>query len=83
MLKNGLIYLTMMRTIGKNQRVYGFFKDELGRKIMKKFVALRAKTYAHITDGYDDDNYEKIKIIHKKAKGTKKVCNKTYTYREL
>ena len=32
--------------IGMNKRVYGFFKDELGRKIMKEFVALRAKTYA-------------------------------------
>ena len=30
-----------------NKRVYGFFKDELGEKIMKEFVALRAKTYAY------------------------------------
>ena len=30
--------------IGMNKRVYGFFKDELGRKIMKEFVTLRAKT---------------------------------------
>ena len=30
--------------IGTNKRVYGFFKDELGRKIMKEFVTLRAKT---------------------------------------
>ena len=32
--------------IGMNKRAYGFFKDELGRKIMKEFVALRPKTYA-------------------------------------
>ena len=48
--------------IGKNKIVYGFFKDELGGKIMKEFVALRAKTYAYLTD----DDSEK-----KKAKGTK------------
>ena len=46
-----------------NKRVYGFFKDELGGKIMKEFVALRAKTYAYLTN---DDNEQK------KAKGTKK-----------
>ena len=41
----------------------GFFKDELGGKIMKKFVGLRAKTYAYLLD----DDSEK-----KKTKGTKK-----------
>ena len=30
-----------------NKNVYGFFKDELGGKIMKEFVALRARTYAY------------------------------------
>ena len=39
--------------IGMNKKVYGFFKDELGGKIMKEFVALRAKTYAYLTN---DDN---------------------------
>ena len=48
--------------IGMNKRVYCFFKDGLGRKIMKEFVPLRAKTYAYLTD----DDSEK-----KKAKGTK------------
>ena len=47
--------------IGKNKKVYGFFKDELGGKIMKEFVALRAKAYAYLTDD-DSEN--------KKSKGT-------------
>ena len=54
--------------IGVNKKVIGMFKDELGGKIMKEFCALRAKTYTYLMD----DNTE-----HKKAKGTKKVYNKT------
>ena len=38
-------------------------KDELGRKIMKDFVGLRAKTYSYLTENDDE----------KKAKGTKSV----------
>ena len=49
--------------IGKNKKVSGMFKDELGGKIMIEFCALRAKTYAY---KLDDDTK------HKKAKGTKK-----------
>ena len=56
--------------IGKNKKVIGLLKDEFGGKIMKEFVALRAKTYAYLMD----DNSE-----HKKAKGTKK-CNKKKIY---
>ena len=53
--------------IGKNKKVIGLFKDELGGKIMKEFVGLRAKTYAYLMD--DDSE-------HKKAKGTKKCVIK-------
>ena len=34
--------------IGKNKKVIGLFKDELGGKIITKFVALRAKAYAYL-----------------------------------
>ena len=61
--------------IGKNKKVIGLFKDELGGKIITEFVALRAKVYAYLIDGYNDEDYDKNKI-NKKAKGTKK-CNKT------
>ena len=53
--------------IGMNKRVYGFFKDELGGKIMKEFVALRTKTYAYLMD---DDSQKQ------KAKGTEKCVIK-------
>ena len=49
--------------IDKNKMVIGLFKDELGRKIIKKFCALRAKAHAYRLD----DDTEK-----KKAKSTKK-----------
>ena len=48
--------------IGKNKKIPGLFKDELGGKIIRKVVALRPKTYVYLTD--DDNNYNK-------AKGTK------------
>ena len=49
--------------IGKNKKVPGLFKDELGGKIMTEVVALRPKAYAYL----DDDGNE-----HKKSKGTKR-----------
>ena len=48
---------------GKN----GLMKDELGRKIMKKFAALRAKTYSYLMDNNDKD---------KTVKGTRKCVIK-------
>ena len=55
--------------IGKNKKVLGKFKDELGGKIMTKFVALRAKTYSFLVDDFTDEDYEKNRIVNKKAKG--------------
>ena len=48
---------------GKNKKVIGLMKDELGGGIITEFVALRPKTYSYMTDEF---------IEMKKAKGTKK-----------
>ena len=34
-------------------------KDELGGKIMEKFVGLRAKTYSYLKDNNDEDKKSK------------------------
>ena len=52
---------------GRNKKVIGLIKDELGGKIMPELVALRPKTYSCLTDDYEED---------KKAKGTKKCVIK-------
>ena len=52
---------------GKNKKVIGLMKDELGGKIIMEFVTLRPKTYSHLTHDCKED---------KKAKGTKKCVIK-------
>ena len=54
-------------TKGKNKKVIGLMKDELGGKIITKFVGLRAKSYSYLIDDGSED---------KKAKGTKKCVAK-------
>ena len=53
--------------IGKNKKVIGLMKDELGGEIITEFVTLRPKTYSYLTDNGKED---------KKAKGTKKCVVK-------
>ena len=53
--------------IGKNKKIIGLMKDELGGKIITEFVTLRPKTYSYLTDDSKED---------KKAKGTKKCIIK-------
>ena len=62
--------------IGKNKKVLGKFKDELGGKIMTKLCAIRAKTYSFLIDDFTEHDYEKNRIVNKKAKGTKKCVVK-------
>ena len=52
---------------GKNKKVIGLMKDELGARVITEFVALRPKTYSYLTDDCKED---------KKAKGTKKCVIK-------
>ena len=53
---------------GKNKKVIGVMKVELGGNITIKFVRLRAKTYSYLTDDGSED---------KKAKDTKKCVIKS------
>ena len=52
---------------GKNKKVIGLMKDELGGKIITEFVTTRPKTNSFLTDNGKED---------KKAKGTKKCIIK-------
>ena len=55
---------------GKNKKVIGLMNDELGGKVMTEFAALKPKTDSFLMDNGNSD---------KKAKGTKKMCNKMKT----
>ena len=52
---------------GKNKKVIGLMKDELGGRIITEFITLRPKAYTYLTDDGKED---------KKAKGTKKCVIK-------
>ena len=71
MLKKDFIH-EIMKSIGhclleKFKKIIGLMKDQLGRKIMTEFFALRPKSYYYLTD---DGN------SNKKAKGTQKCVIK-------
>ena len=59
--------------IGKNKKVIGLMKDELGEKIMKEFISLRPKMYSYGVGGDEP----------KKCKGIKKcVVKKTISFED-
>ena len=47
--------------MGKNEKVIGSMKDELGGQIMKKLVGLSAKTYSYLKDNNGKDKKQKRK----------------------
>ena len=53
--------------MGKNKKVIGLMKDELGGKVIAEIATLRPKMYSFLTDDGKED---------KKAKGTKKCVIK-------
>ena len=59
--------------IGKNQKVIGLVKDELGGIIMTEFVVLRAKMYAYRKIDFLTAQHEHfVACDEKRCKGTKK-----------
>ena len=52
---------------GKNEKVIGLMKNELGKQIMKKFAELRAKAYSYLKANSNED---------KKAKDKKSVSSR-------
>ena len=52
---------------GKNKKIIGLMKDELGGKIITEFVTLTPESYSYLTDDGKED---------KNAKGTKKCVIK-------
>ena len=47
----------------KTKKINELMEDELSGKVMTEFIALRPKTYSHLTDGNNEN---------KKTNGTKK-----------
>ena len=59
--------------IGKNKKVIGLMKDELGDKIMKEFISLRPKMYSYRVEESEP----------KKCKGIKKcIVKKTISFQD-
>ena len=60
MLKLGLILQVMNKIDNyKRKKVTGLIKDELGGKIITKFVGLREKTYSYLLDACSEDKKQK------------------------
>ena len=55
------------RPLPTGKEIIGLMKDELERKIMTKFAAIRPKTYSCLTEDDKNDKH----VTKKKAKGTR------------
>ena len=64
--------------VGKSEKIIGLFKDELAGKVIKEFVALRARTYACLVD---DDSENKKAKEKKKCVIKRRLLFKNYTDR--
>ena len=56
----------------ENKKVIGLMKDDLGGKIITKFVGLRVKTYSYLIDEGSED--KKVKSTEKGVMKRKPKC---------
>ena len=71
-------FYELNRTLSKGRikKVIGLLKDELSRKIMTEFAALRPNTYSYLRD--DNNENKKAKAISRKEKTLKFEDYKNY-----
>ena len=60
--------------VGKNKKVLGVFKDETNGKMIKEFIALRAKCYSVKMDSLEEK---------KRCKGVKKCVKKRIVHEDF
>ena len=63
---------------GVNKKVIGLFKDEVGGKIITKFVRLRAKNYAYVCDGTEEKSARELKRMLQRITLLSKIMKHVY-----